>query len=57
MLQDCVSAGAPTQSFPPLATAGSSQALVLLATPPPQVTLQAPQAVHWLQFPSTANKK
>ena len=46
MLQDCVSIAAPTQSFPPLTEAGLLQALVRLATPPPQVTLQEPQAAQ-----------
>ena len=57
LLHLTVSSVNPTQSAPPLAGAGSSQALVLLDIPPPQVTLQEPQSAHPLQIPSTANQK
>ena len=52
-LQLCVSEAEPVQSSPPWAGEGVSQSLVRLWSPPPQVTLQAPQSLQPPQPPLT----
>ena len=52
-LQLCVSEAEPVQSSPPWAGEGVSQSLVRLWSPPPHVTLQAPQSLQPPQPPLT----
>lgn len=56
-LQGALSWGAPGQGAPPFLGGGSMHLLWRLRWPPPQETLQGPQASHTVQAPATAGKE